>query len=55
MSISRWPLIDLGRFLDEAIQAQETSLAPFEEQRNPRLLKPRYAFLTSASPLASHN
>ena len=56
MSISRWPFIDLDRFLDEAIRSQNTSLTPFEEQQNPRLLKPRYACytLTLPAPARSH-
>lgn len=41
MSISRWPFIDLDRFLDEAIRVQNASTSPFEDQQNPRLLKPR--------------
>lgn len=43
MSISRWPLIDLDRFLEEAVRAQNASVTPFEDQQNSRSLKPRYA------------
>jgi len=41
MSISRWPFIDLDRFVDEAIRAQNTSLGRSEDQQNSRFLKPR--------------
>jgi len=40
MSISRWPFIDLDRFLDEAVRAQNTPLNQLEDQPT-RLLKPR--------------
>jgi len=41
MSISRWPFVDLDRFIDEAIRAQNGSLDRSGDQQNPRLLKPR--------------